>query len=387
MVASRRSSGAHSSGPRFGNYKLIALLGEGGFANVYLGKHIYLHTFAAVKILREDLVGADVHTFLNEAQFAAQLKHPHIMPVRDFGLQGSTPFLVMDHASNGTVRQKYRAGTQLPPKVVIDYVEQIASAVQYLHDRRLIHRDIKPENLLLEPDDNILLSDFGIAITTHTTMTNDQECAGTVAYMAPEQIKGRTRRASDQYALGVVVYEWLCGERPFQGSKDEIIRQHLYIAPPSLRKKVPTISRAVEKVVLRALAKNPKDRFESVRAFADALRGAFEEKKMRKVRRQKTWKEIANLYTIDLLVGAAFGGILGGLHMAPSLLEALLALCMVLLPLVGAHMRNNRPLFFLTWSLVITAAIAALLFHSFLAFIVVYISLVLLSLLIAFGQH
>ena len=139
--------------------------------------------------------------------------------------------------------------------------------MQYAHDERLIHRDVKPENILLGPNDEVWLSDFGIVAVAHSTRSLDTEKpGGTVPYMAPEQLRGKPRPASDQYALGIIVYEWLCGERPFGGTATEIAMQHFLEPPPSLREKMPAVTPDVEQVVLTALAKDPTARFASVQA-------------------------------------------------------------------------------------------------------------------------
>ena len=262
-------------GQQLGNYHLIRLLGQGNFAEVYLGKHVHLHTQAAIKVLHGQLVSHDTASFLTEARTIAHLRHPHIIQVLDFGVEGTTPFLVMDYAPGGNLRQRHPKGMLLSLDTIVTYVTQVAEALQYAHQEKLVHRDIKPENMLLGRSDEILLSDFGIAIMTQSSgQQRAQDAAGTVAYMAPEQLQGKPRPASDQYALGVVVYEWLCGDRPFRGTVSELYSQHLFVPPPPLREKVPAIPPAVEYVVVKALAKDPKERFASVRAFAAALEEA-----------------------------------------------------------------------------------------------------------------
>lgn len=136
-------------GQLFGNYRLLNLLGEGGFAEVYLGKHIHLGTPAAIKILTTKLGEDEVEQFRNEARIMIGMIHPHIMRVLDFGLHNRIPFIVMDYASNGSLRKKHPRGSQLPLSTVVNYVKQIAAALQYVHNQKLIHRDIKPENMLL----------------------------------------------------------------------------------------------------------------------------------------------------------------------------------------------------------------------------------------------
>ena len=267
------------SGQQLGNYRLIRLLGQGAFADVYLGEHIYLKTQAAIKILQIRLAGDDMQGFLTEARTIASLKHPHIVRVLDFGVEGTTPFLVMDYAPLGTLRQRYPTGTRLPLATIVSYVKQVASALQYAHDRKLIHRDIKPENMLLESVNEILLSDFGIALFVQSSdYQTTQETAGTVPYMAPEQLQGKPRPASDQYALGIVVYEWVSGDRPFHGSFSEMYSQHLLVPPPPLSEKVPAVSREIETVVQKALAKDPQQRFKRVQNFAMAFEEAYQGK-------------------------------------------------------------------------------------------------------------
>lgn len=266
---------ADRSGQQFGNYRLVRLLGEGGFAEVYLGVHHYLETEAAIKILRAQLARDDVELFRAEARIIARLEHPNIVRVLDFGVQENTPFLVMSYAPHGTLRQYHKRGVPIPLATVVTYVQQIADALQYAHNQKLIHRDIKPENMLIGRRDEIILSDFGIALVAQSSRyQHTRDVVGTVAYMAPEQIQGKPRPASDQYSLAVVVYEWLSGARPFSGSFTEVAVQHAVAPPPPLHEKLPSISQDVEEVVLTALAKDPQRRFESVLAFASALEQA-----------------------------------------------------------------------------------------------------------------
>jgi WD40 repeat protein len=269
---------ADRTGQRLGNYRLTQLLGRGGFAEVYLGEHVRLDTHAAVKVLYTRLASAEeVESFEKEARTIAHLRHPHIVRVLDFDVVDDTPFLVMDYAPNGTLRKLHPRGTKLPLPLILTYVKQIADALQHAHEQRLIHRDIKPENMLLGQDNELLLSDFGIATVAQSSRyQGTQDMAGTITYMAPEQVQGKPRPASDQYALGIVVYEWLSGERPFHGSFTEIATQHVLTPPPSLREKVLTLSPEVEQVVMTALAKDPKARFGSTRAFANALEQAHQ---------------------------------------------------------------------------------------------------------------
>lgn len=265
-------------GQQIGNYRLIRSLGQGGFADVYLGEHIFLKTQAAIKLLSRRLDSDNMDSFLNEAQTIAKLRHPHIVHVFECGIENGIPFLVMDYIPNGTLRQRHPRGSLLPPEQIVPYIQQITSALSYAHQQRFIHRDIKPENMLLGHNGEVLLSDFGLALTAQSSGSQTtKEMAGTIPYMAPEQLEGRPRIASDQYALGVVMYEWLCGERPFNGSIFEIMSQHMLTPPPPLRQKIPALSPAVEQVVFKALAKDPAQRFENVLALSSALTSAVQD--------------------------------------------------------------------------------------------------------------
>lgn len=262
-------------GQQLGNYRLERLLGSGGFADVYLGKQIYLDSPAAIKLLKTTLSEGDREDFRSEARTLVRLIHPHIVRILDFGIEDNTPFLVMDYAPNGTLRQRHQRGERVPLATVVDCVNQVASALQFAHDQKIIHRDVKPENMLLGRHNEILLSDFGIAVVAQSTRTQfTQETVGTISYMAPEQIQAHPRPASDQYSLGVIVYEWLSGERPFSGTFTEIAVKHMMTPVPPLREKIPSLSPEVEQVILTALAKDPTQRFGSVSAFATALEQA-----------------------------------------------------------------------------------------------------------------
>src|SRR6266496_6708726 len=166
-------------------------------------------------------------------------------------------------------------GISSPLAQVVSYVKQVAAALQYVHEQKFIHRDVKPENMLLGRHEEVLLSDFGLAALAHSSASlSAQEAVGTLPYMAPEQIEGHPRAASDQYALGVVVYEWLCGQHPFEGSVSEVMVQQLTMPPPPLHEQVATIPLGIEQVVLRALAKEHKERFASVQDFAQTFEQA-----------------------------------------------------------------------------------------------------------------
>ena len=188
-------------GQQLGHYRLVRLLGSGGFADVYQGVHVYLNRPVAVKVLHVHLVQQEFPSFLQEAQTIARLTHPHIIQVLDFGIEG-TPFLVMEYLPLGSLRERHSPGTRIPLSTIVSYVRQIADALQHAHDAKVIHRDIKPANALLRTPDQLILSDFGIAAVAHRTSSlQTLNISGSPAYMSPEQISGKPRPASDQYAF------------------------------------------------------------------------------------------------------------------------------------------------------------------------------------------
>src|SRR5947209_764880 len=213
-------------GQQLGNYRLLRLLGRGSFAEVYLGEHIHLESQAAIKVLRSVLQDEHKDDFLMEARRLVRLKHPHIVRFLEFGFEGGVPFLIMEYAPNGSLRTQHPAGSQVLLETIVSYVKQVAEALQYLHEQGLVHRDVKPENMLLGSNQEVMLSDLGIAAVAHAS-SSIIGIAGTPAYMAPEQILKTARPSSDQYALGIVVYEWLCGNWPFYGSLALMLNQHL----------------------------------------------------------------------------------------------------------------------------------------------------------------
>ncbi|SRR5579884_1080234 len=264
-------------GQHFGNYRLVRLLGQGAFAQVYLGEHIHLGTQAAIKLLHSQTGNSEqdkfLDKFLKEARICARLDHPHIVRVLDFGLEQNIPFLVMSYAPGGTLRTRHPHGSVLPLATILPYIDQVAKALDYLHTQNIIHRDVKPDNMLLSANGDILLSDFGIASNNHTTASlTTRGLAGTPSYMAPEQFQDKPSFASDQYALAVITYEWLTGQRPFEGEPWSLGYKHIYQQPPALREHIPTIPPLVEVAILKALSKDPRQRFNNVKAFANALK-------------------------------------------------------------------------------------------------------------------
>lgn len=266
-------------GQQVGDYRLLRWLGGGGCGHVYLAEHMRDRSHVALKLLHTRLSRSEeLKAFINEAR-TIRLQHAHIVPLLDFGIsQEEIPYLVMEYATQGTLRGRHPHGSRVPLPLIVDYAQQVASALQYAHDLHLIHRDVKPENMLLRADGTVLLSDFGLVTAAHSlpTLNLRPGIGGTLPYMAPEQIQNQPQPASDQYSLAVIVYEWITGRPPFKGSPTEVATQHIMKPPASLIAQIPTLSRSVEHVVLKALAKDSKDRFPTVQHFTVALEQAVQ---------------------------------------------------------------------------------------------------------------
>ena len=260
-----------------GNYRFVQLLGKGGFANVYLCEHMTLDTQVAIKVLRKEYAhdGEKIAEFYQEARRTAHLRHRYIVRIHECDSGGDMHYYVMDYAPYGSLRQYCRPDNLLPLDVVVRYIKQAAEALQFMRDEGFIHRDVKPENLLISPRRNIWLCDLGIAVAIHgEAYVPLRDIRGTSGFVAPEQYRYRLYPASDQYSLAVVAYELLVGDSPFHGTPAQVREQHQHLQPPSLRAISPAISPAVERVVMKALSKDPRMRYSSVMAFANALEGA-----------------------------------------------------------------------------------------------------------------
>src|SRR5947209_7135028 len=191
----RRPNMADRTGQQFGNYRLVRPLGQGGYAEVYQAQHLRLNQQAAIKVLHAHLTESEAEHFQQEAQTISTLVHPSIIRVFDYDVQDGVPFLVMDYASGGSLRQSYLRGSPVPLPQVVSSVKQVADALQYAHEQKFIHRDVKPENMLLGRREEVLLSDFGLAALAHSSASfsaSGKGSVGTLAYMAPEQIQGHT---------------------------------------------------------------------------------------------------------------------------------------------------------------------------------------------------
>lgn len=249
-------------------------------AQVYLARDVRLGRDVAVKVLDKKLAERPGfrERFMREARLAAALDHPNIVPLYDFGDENAL-FLVMPYLSGGSL-QDLLPRTPLPPGDVVTYGSQIADALDYAHQRKVVHRDVKPANMLLHADRRLMLSDFGLAKIVGQTNTpnapRNRPDAGTPEYMAPEQVVGSSDARSDIYGLGVVLYLLLTGRLPFTGSSsNEVMQRHVREEPVAPRIYNPNIPPAMESVVLRAMAKSPDDRYQRAGELGAALLGAL----------------------------------------------------------------------------------------------------------------
>lgn len=265
-------------GQTLGRYQLQRRIGQGGMAEVYLAYDEHLHREIAVKIVHHGRTN-DLARFRREAEMLAPLTHEHILPVYDYGQESPWHYLVMPYISHGTLADRLHMRGSLTMEEAGILLDQIASALQYAHDRGILHRDIKLSNILLRDDAYAYLADFGIArlLERESGLTETGLFIGTPEYMAPELFENQASQGSDIYALGIVLYALLTGKLPFTGPNPLAIVQKQYNALPTPPSHLnPALSPAVEQVVLCALEKDPRRRFQSARAFANAYRHALQ---------------------------------------------------------------------------------------------------------------
>jgi hypothetical protein len=278
-------------GEQFGNYRSIALLGEGGMGAVYLAEHPGIGRRVAVKVLHKNYT-RDEHLlarFLNEARAANAIRHPNIIEILDSGMMADgTPFLVMELLEGESLGTRLRQSGALPIATAVDFAYQTASALGAAHAKGIVHRDLKPDNLFIVPDphdahrERIKVLDFGIAklqqgSVADSVKTRTGTLMGTPIYMSPEQCRG-TRAVdhrSDIYSMGVIFYEMMIGQPPFvsEGFGD-LVNMHLNVLPASARSKRPEIPVAVDALVMKMLAKNPEDRFAEMNELQAALKAS-----------------------------------------------------------------------------------------------------------------
>ncbi len=266
-------------GESFGAYRLTCLLGRGGLADVYLGEQRGSRSKVALKILRFPLLPDGLETFLRTMQEYTRLLHPHLPRLLECFSQGHRPVIVMEYAPQGSLRQRYPRGTRLAPTTILPYVMQIAEALGHLHRQHLLHLDIKPENMLLRADGTLLLSDAGLfqALPESTRIQVAFDITGRARPLPPEQLQRAASAASDQYALGCVIYEWLSGKSPFSGTFAEIAAQQLFAPPAPLRTHASELSPVLEEVLAMAQARQVDKRFATIQAFANAFEQAVRE--------------------------------------------------------------------------------------------------------------
>jgi len=262
-----------------GRYRIVRKLGTGGMANVYLAEDEVLGRRVAIKILNDRHAGYDqfVERFRREAKNAASLSHPNIVSIYDRGEAEGTYYIAMEYLDGRSLKELIVARGPAPVNVAIDYARQILAALRFAHRHGIVHRDIKPHNVLVDAEGRLKVTDFGIARAGASQMTEAGSIIGTAQYLSPEQAKGApVDQTSDLYSVGVVLYELLTGAVPFTGDTPvEIAMKHLSSTPepPSIRRA--EVPRDLDKVVLRALAKDPADRYQSAEEMdADLARVA-----------------------------------------------------------------------------------------------------------------
>ena len=262
-----------------GRYLVVRKLGTGGMANVYLAEDQELGRRVAIKML-DDRHSQDeqfVERFRREAKNAAGLSHPNIVSIYDRGQAEGTYYIAMEYLEGRTLKELLVARGPTPLAVAIDYARQILAALGFAHRHGIVHRDIKPHNVVVAPDGRLKVTDFGIARAGTSQMTETGSIIGTAQYLSPEQAKGApVTPASDIYSVGIVLYEMLTGSVPFTGDTPlEIAMKHLSATPEPPSEKRPEVPHELDSIVLRALAKDPADRYQDAEAMdADLARAA-----------------------------------------------------------------------------------------------------------------
>jgi serine/threonine protein kinase len=270
------------SGKQFGSYQIVAPLGEGGMAAVYKASQPAMERFVALKVLPRHMSASDefVARFRREARLLAQLQHPHILPVFDYGESEGYPYIVMPFIVSGTLADILR-DQRLSLSEVRRIISQIGDALSYAHAHGMIHRDIKPSNILIDERGNCLLTDFGLARMAEAAdkLTTSGAVMGTPAYMSPEQGTGSaTDQRSDIYSLGIILYEMLTGRVPYTAETPiAVVFKHVQDPLPSARKFNPSLPEGLELVLLKSLAKNPEDRYQTADAFVQAVQQVISE--------------------------------------------------------------------------------------------------------------
>ena len=270
-------------------YQIIKSIGEGGMANVYLAYDTILDRNVAVKVLRGDLSSDEkfVRRFQREALSASSLSHPNIVEVYDVGEDNNQYYIVMEYIEGKQLKDVLRKRGKLTITEVIDIMQQIADGLSVAHDSYIIHRDIKPQNIMILENGLVKITDFGIAMAMNSTqLTQTNSVMGSVHYLPPEQANGSgSTLKSDIYSMGILMYELLTGKLPYKGENAvEIALKHLKEPLPSIRDEIPDISQSVENVILRATAKNPKNRYSDAREMLEDLKTVMDDSRINEPR-------------------------------------------------------------------------------------------------------
>ena len=272
------------AGETLGEYRIEKLIGHGTMAEVYLAVHISKGYSAAIKIIHEHLLRDPnfIDRFRREAKILSDLDHPHITHIYGYEFSPKQAYIAMEYLGVGTLADRLRFCHEhkenLPLSEVLAIIEPISSAVDYAHEHGLIHRDIKPANILFRENHDPVLTDFGLAfVMSDPRLSASNTITGTPAYLSPEQAKGNPGDSrSDVYALGVVLYEMLSGYTPFQGNVISVVMKHISESPPSIRSFGRYLPRRIEDVALKALEKQPHQRYQSAQMMARDFRKAIE---------------------------------------------------------------------------------------------------------------
>ena len=265
-------------------YEIIRMIGEGGMANVYLAQDTILDRKVAVKILRGDLAGDEkfVRRFQREAISASSLTHPNIVEMYDVGEDDGKYFIVMEYVDGKTLKSLIKRRGSLTLPEVIDIMMQLTSGLACAHDSYIIHRDIKPQNIMILDDGKVKITDFGIAMALNSNeLTQTNSVMGSVHYLPPEQANGNGATIkSDIYSLGILMFELLTGKLPFKGENAvEIAIKQMKEQIPSVCKINPDIPQSVENIILKACAKNPKNRYDNVLEMREDLKTCMDPEK------------------------------------------------------------------------------------------------------------
>ena len=270
-------------------YEIIQTIGEGGMANVYLARDVILDRYVAIKILRGDLAGDEkfVRRFQREALAASSLSHPNIVEMYDVGEDNGTYYIVMEYIQGKTLKQLIKKRGALTLSECIDIMLQLTDGVNNAHASYIIHRDLKPQNIMIQDNGEIKITDFGIAMALNNTqLTQTNSVMGSVHYLPPEQASGKGATVkSDIYSMGIMFFELLTGTLPFRGDNAvEIAFKQIKDDIPSVRELNPSIPQSVENIVLKATAKNPKNRYNNAKEMHDDLASCLNEDRLNEPR-------------------------------------------------------------------------------------------------------